>query len=74
MKQEVIKELSTEELQERLEVEKLQLNKLKLHHAVSPIENPQKIKETRKVIARIMTELGKRDLTAQVNIEANKAI
>lgn len=62
MKQEVIRELSTEELQERLDVEKFQLNKLKLHHAVSPIENPQKIKETRKVIARIRTELTKREM------------
>ncbi len=74
MKQEVIKELSTEELQERLDVEKLQLSKMKLHHAVSPIENPQKIKETRKVIARIMTELRKRDIArAQEMDMANNA-
>jgi large subunit ribosomal protein L29 len=72
MKQEVIRELSTEELQERLDVEKFQLNKLKLHHAVSPIENPQKIKESRKVIARIMTELRKRELSAALN-NANEA-
>ena len=74
MKQEVIRELSTEELQERLETEKFQLNKIKLHHAVSPIENPQKIKETRKVIARINTELRKREISALKNAnEANKA-
>lgn len=62
MKQEVIKELSTEELVERLDAEKAQINKMKLHHAVSPIENPQKIKETRKGIARILTELRKREM------------
>jgi large subunit ribosomal protein L29 len=62
VKQEVIKELSTEELIERLETEKAQLVKMKLHHAVSPIENPQKIKEARKGIARIKTELRKREL------------
>jgi len=38
---------------------------MKLHHAVSPIENPQKIKETRKGIARILTELRRRELAAK---------
>ena len=65
MKQGVIKELSTEELVERLDAEKSQINKLKLHHAVSPIENPQKIKETRKGIARILTELRNREMQAK---------
>ena len=44
MEQEVIKELSTAELIERLEDETKQLVKLKLNHAVSPLENPNKIK------------------------------
>jgi len=65
MKQEVIKELSTEELVERLDTEKIRINKMKLHHAVSPIENPQKIKETRKGIARILTELRNREMQAK---------
>lgn len=65
MKQEVIKELSTDDLIERLEAEKMQLNKMKLHHAVSPIENPQSIKEARKGIARILTELRKRELSVK---------
>ncbi|MCL1850162.1 MAG: 50S ribosomal protein L29 [Bacteroidetes bacterium] len=64
MKQQVISELSTPELKERLMEEKLQLGKLTLNHAVSPIENPQKIKEQRKTVARIHTELRKRELTA----------
>jgi large subunit ribosomal protein L29 len=65
MKQEVIRELSTEDLLERLDAERTQLVKMKLHHAVSPIENPQKIKETRKGIARILTELRRRELAAK---------
>ncbi len=65
MKQEVIRELSTEDLKERLDAERAQLVKMKLHHAVSPIENPQKIKESRKGIARILTELRRRELAAQ---------
>ncbi len=62
MEQEVIRELSTAELIERLEEETKQLVKLKLNHAVSPLENPNKIKAYRKIIARIKTELRKREL------------
>ncbi len=63
MKQEVIKELSTADLIERLEEERKQLVRLKLNHAVSPLENPNKIKAYRKTIARLMTEVRKRQLT-----------
>ncbi|MDD3637302.1 MAG: 50S ribosomal protein L29 [Bacteroidales bacterium] len=63
MKQEVIKELSTADLIERLEEERKQLVRLKLNHAVSPLENPNKIKAYRKTIARLMTEVKKRQLT-----------
>ena len=65
MKQEVIKELSTPELIERLDEESKQLVKLKLNHAVSPLENPNKIKVYRKTIARLNTELRKRKLEEQ---------
>lgn len=65
MEQQVIKELSTPELQERLEQEKMQLNKLKLNHAVSPIENPNKIREYKRTIARLNTELRARALKEQ---------
>lgn len=60
----VIKELSTAELQERLETEVLHLQKMKLNHAVSPIENPVKIKESRRLVARYKTELRKREIEA----------
>ena len=65
MEQEVIKELSTPELSERLEDEVKQFVKLKLNHAVSPLENPNKIKAYRRTIARIKTELRKRELEEQ---------
>lgn len=62
MEQEVIREFSTAELIEHLENETKQLVKLKLNHAVSPLENPNKIKVFRRTIARIKTELKKREL------------
>jgi len=63
MKQRVVEELSTPELKERLVEEKIQLNRLTLNHAISPIENPHKITEQRKTIARIKTEIRKRKIT-----------
>jgi large subunit ribosomal protein L29 len=65
MKQEVIIELSTPELIERLDEESKQLVKLKLNHAVSPLENPNKIRVYRKTIARLSTELRRRELEEQ---------
>ena len=62
MKQSVIKELSNEDLLERLEEEQKQLIKLKLNHAVSPLENPNKIVDYRRTIARLKTEIRKRQL------------
>ena len=64
MKQEEIKELSTNDLKDHLGEERTFLTKTKLHHGVSQIENPQIIKQSRKTIARIMTELHKRELEA----------
>ena len=69
MEQDVIKELSTPELKERLEDETKQLVKLKINHAVSPLENPNKLKAYRKIIARIKTELRKRELEESNNID-----
>ncbi|MEO0310437.1 MAG: ribosomal protein [Bacteroidota bacterium] len=60
MKQQDIKELSSEELVARLADEQHQLNKLVMTHAVSPIENPMKIRWVRRGIARIKTEISKR--------------
>lgn len=63
MKASEIKELTTSELQERLQTEKAQLERMKLNHSISPLDNPLQIRDTRKTIARIATELRQRELT-----------
>ncbi len=65
MKSSEILELSDKELQERLDNEKDYLSKLRLNHAISPLDNPNKIVETRRNVARMMTELNRRSKTAQ---------
>lgn len=62
MKYKEIQALTTKEILERLETEKFNLNKMKINHAVSPLENPQRIKEVRRLIARLKTELRRRQL------------
>jgi large subunit ribosomal protein L29 len=57
MKNSEIRALSMEELNQKLDAENEAMQKLKFAHAISPIENPQKIKETRKLIARIQTAI-----------------
>ncbi len=63
MKSKEIIGLTTKEIVERIDTEKGNLTKLSMNHAVSPLENPQRIKEVRRVIARLKTELRKRELT-----------
>jgi len=69
MKQAVIKELSTSEIHERLEEEKKQLTKLKFNHAVSPLENPMKIKAYKKNVARLETELRTRIIKEKAELK-----
>ena len=57
MKNSDIKSLSVEELAQKIGSEKETLRKLQFAHQVAAIENPMKIKETRKLIARLNTEL-----------------
>jgi large subunit ribosomal protein L29 len=61
MKNKDIVALSTAELQEKIKEEKSILTKLKLNHTVAPIENPIKIRDTRKAVARLATEITKRN-------------
>ncbi len=65
MKQVDIKDLSVDDLTEKLQEQKDVLSKLKLSHAVSPIENPMQIKDVRRTVARLNTELRKRELQAK---------
>ena len=57
-----IKKLIDKELVERLESEKANLAKMKLNHAISPLDNPSLIRESRKTIARLETELRQREI------------
>lgn len=67
MKTSEIKELTDKEIVERLQVEKENLVRLKLNHAVSPLENPMKIKYSKKDIARLKTILRERELNNTKN-------
>lgn len=62
MKIKEIRELSDKDLQERLDAEKLNLNQLEINHSITPLDNPSMIKEKRKEIARIYTELREREM------------
>lgn len=61
--------MTTGEILERLDEEKRQLVKLRLNHAVSPLENPNKIKAYRRTIARLETELRHRVLRGEDTIK-----
>ncbi len=61
MKNSDIRDLSVEDLQEKLESLKKQYNDLKINHTVSPLENPIQLKTLRKTVARIATELTNRE-------------
>ena len=61
-KQEAIREMSVADLNDRLDQAREQLLKMRLNHAVSPLDNPNQIRETRKNIARYLTELKRREL------------
>ena len=65
MKTAEVKKLVDKEIVERLESEKATLAKLKLSHAISPLDNPSQIRETRKTIARLETELRQRENNKQ---------
>lgn len=63
MKNSELTGLSKEELKNKLAAEQLSLRNLKFAHAVTPIENPMKIKEARKLIARVKTEIRSKELS-----------
>ncbi|MEI6677766.1 MAG: 50S ribosomal protein L29 [Mariniphaga sp.] len=62
MKNSEIKELTTAEIIEKIDITKEELIRMCLNHSVNPLENPMKIRFTRKDIARLKTELRKRQL------------
>ena len=62
MKAKEVKELTTAELKERLDAQKAELAQMKLQHSISPLDNPLQLREVRKTIARLATEIRQREL------------
>ncbi|MCK5136554.1 MAG: 50S ribosomal protein L29 [Bacteroidales bacterium] len=60
-----IRELAIKELEERLDSEENLLVRMRMNHAVSPLDNPNKIVETRRNIARLKTEMRARQINQQ---------
>ena len=57
-----LKDLSVADLTARINEDSLRLKKLEFAHAISPLENPMRIRGLRKDIARLKTELKKKEL------------
>lgn len=64
MKSGEIKDLSVEDLKEKIGEMEVTQEKLVLTHQISPLENPLQLKWSRRDIARLKTELRKRELQA----------
>ena len=62
MKQAEITQLSVTELQEKLSETKKSYADLKMAHAISPLENPIQLRNVRRSVSRIATELTKREI------------
>ncbi len=67
MKASEIKELTDKEILERIQLEKETLTRLNMNHAVSPLDNPMKITEARRNIARLQTIKRQRELNQNQN-------
>ena len=63
MKNSEIRDLTIKEITEKIVDEKNLLIRQKLNHAVSPLDNPYKMTETKRLIARLKTELRQRELS-----------
>jgi len=66
MKTSEIKELNTPDLLERIDTERTMLVRMRLNHAITPLDNPQKIKQVKLTIARLLTELRSRELIKKI--------
>ena len=61
MKASEIREMSIADLRERIELEKANLDNMKINHTISPLEDTSKIGKIRKDIARMMTILAEKE-------------
>ncbi len=57
-----LKDASVIDIKARIDEDQLRLKKLEFAHAISPLENPMSIRGLRKDIARLKTELKKKEL------------
>ncbi len=62
MKQEEIREMATQDLKDRLEQMEKEYRMARINHAVTPLDNPAKLTADRRSIARVKTELRRREL------------
>ena len=65
MKTSEIKELSNAEILERIQTDQDSLTRMRLNHAITPLENPQQIVRVRRNIARMKTILRQREINAK---------
>ena len=56
-----VREMSIADLRDRIEIEKQNLDTMKLNHAVSPLEDTSKFRKTRQDIARMITILAEKE-------------
>ena len=56
-----VREMSIADLRDRIEIEKRNLDTMKLNHAVSPLEDTSKISKTRRDIALMITILAEKE-------------
>ena len=61
MKASEVREMSIADLRERIEIEKANLDSMKVNHTISPLEDTSKIAKARKDIARMMTILAEKE-------------
>lgn len=64
MKNSEIKALSLEELKEKLNTESSNMQNIRFAHAISPLENPMRIREMKRLVARLNTEIRRREIEA----------
>ncbi|MBP6357795.1 MAG: hypothetical protein RL070_839 [Bacteroidota bacterium] len=57
-----LKDMNVQDLQAKIQEDQLRLKKLEFAHAISPLENPMNIRALRRDIARIKTELKKKEM------------
>ena len=61
MKTSEVREMSIADLRERIELEKANLDSMKVNHTISPLEDTSKIAKARRDIARMMTILAEKE-------------